>query len=93
MILRLTPRARRDRSLIYDRIAEHSPSGARNVVAAIQTTLGIIEQFPGSGRATDAPDIRSLPVPSYPYLVFYRLSGARVDVIHIRHSSRRSWHG
>jgi len=33
-------------------------------------------------------DVRRLYVGRYPYLAYYRLTGRRVDVVHIRHTSR-----
>ena len=30
-------------------------------------------------------------VPKYPYKIFYRLEAETIDIVHIRHASRRPW--
>ncbi len=36
---------------------------------------------------------RVVPLIRYPYNIFYRASGDRIDILHIRHTSRRPWEG
>ncbi|WP_375458286.1 type II toxin-antitoxin system RelE/ParE family toxin [uncultured Enterovirga sp.] len=93
MKLRLTPRARQDRLRIFDYLVAQSESGASSVMSALQRTFEVIEQFPEGGRRTDGRPIRCLTVSSYPYVVFYRVRVNMIEVIHIRHTSRRPWAG
>ena len=47
----------------------------------------------GSER-TDNPDIRVKVVRRYRYRIFYRIVEAEtVEIVHVRHTSRRPWAG
>jgi len=45
--------------------------------------------FPQVGRLVDGRQHRRLPVLRYPYVIFYRIDGDEIIVLHIRHMSRR----
>ena len=63
MRVRFTPRARSDLQSILQYIDERSPSAARNVKRAFQSTIELISEFPEGGRTVDArPSRRPLPV-------------------------------
>jgi toxin ParE1/3/4 len=45
---------------------------------------------PHSGYRTDYPDVRVMFVVRYPYKIFYRVRETVVEILHIRHTSRRA---
>jgi addiction module RelE/StbE family toxin len=83
------PRALRDLEHIAAYLIERSPSGAATVLAAIKSTISTLSFFPQIGRLVDDAGHRRLPVPRYPYVIFYRLAEDQLLVLHIRHASRR----
>ena len=93
MKLHFTPRARRDLDKIAEYLLARSPSGARNVLTAIDRSLGLLVDFPESGELSDHPNLRVRVVPGYPYKIYYRVFANRIDVAHIRHTSREEWKG
>ena len=83
------PRALRDLESIAEYLNKHSPSGARNVLAAIKSSTDALTFFPEIGRVIDDAEHRRLPVPRYPYSVVYRISGDELLILSIRHASKR----
>ena len=90
MRLRFSPRARNDISYIYQYIAPHNKEAATAVVRQIQFTSQLLARYPGLGRETDIPDVRMFPAARYPYLVYYRVIGGEVVIIHVRDGRRDS---
>jgi plasmid stabilization system protein ParE len=84
----LTPRARADLRAIHKYLRAKSPTGAENVLRRIRGALLQLEDQPEIGMAVADTDVRRLYVGRYPYLAYYRLTGRRIDVVHIRHTSR-----
>jgi toxin ParE1/3/4 len=91
MKVRYTPRALADREAIFQYLRERSPQGATKVIAAIRATATQIAENPYSGPPTENPGIRVKLVGRYPYKLFYRIRNNTVELIHIRHTSRRPW--
>lgn len=89
MRLRYTPRAFADSQQIFEYLSEKSPLGARNVMARLDAAIDHLLDQPLVGYATDVPDVRVLFVGRYPYKVFYRVRGDAIEILHIRHTSRR----
>jgi toxin ParE1/3/4 len=87
MIFRYTPRARGDIDGIFGYLNERSPSGARNVLVAIYAGVQFIAENPEASQRTDDPSVR------YRYKIFYSVVGDTMEVLHIRHASRRPWSG
>lgn len=83
------PRALRDLDSIAAYLTARSPSGARNVLAAIKSSLDALSDFPEIGPVVDDAGHRRLPVLRYPYVVFYRIADDDLFILHIRHASRR----
>lgn len=83
------PRALRDLESIAAYLEAQSPSGARNVLAAFKSTIDALTFFPEIGRLIDDAGHRRLPVLRYPYSIFYRIAGAELLILHIRHAARR----
>jgi toxin ParE1/3/4 len=69
-------------------ILSHSPKGARRVQSRIQTFIQLLADHPFIGARTDDPSIRRLPIPPYPYLIFYEVAGDEVNIHAVRHAAR-----
>lgn len=93
MRVRYTPAAFSDRERILEYLRERSPNGARNVAASIREAVAQLGDQPLSGYRTDNPDVRVMFVVRYPYKIFYRVRETVVEILHIRHTSRRAWTG
>ena len=93
MRVRYTPEAFSDRERILEYLRERSPAGARNVAASIREAVAQLGDRPLSGYRTDNPDVRVMFVVRYPYKIFYRVRETVVEILHIRHTSRRAWTG
>jgi toxin ParE1/3/4 len=89
MIVRFTRRAETDLAQIFDYVAALSPEGARNVASSLREAIRVIGDHPLSGRKTQRPMVFVKIVPRYPYKIFYRLRDDAIDIVHIRHASRR----
>src|SRR5436309_16037293 len=83
------PRAQRDLEEIAEYLLQRSPSGAANVLAAIRASVETLEAFPEIGRIVDDTGHRRLPVVRFPYVIYYRIAGNEILILHIRHASRR----
>jgi toxin ParE1/3/4 len=92
MNVRYTPAAFSDREQIFEYLSGRSASGARNVLASISETVKRLEDQPLSGYSTDNREIRVIFVVRYPCKIFYRVRD-EVEILHIRHTSRRTWTG
>ena len=89
MKLGYAPRALRDLESIAAFLAHRSPSGAKDVLAAIKSSIDALTAFPEMAPAVDNAGHRRLPVLRYPYAVFYRIAADELLILHIRHTSRR----
>ena len=83
------PRALRDLEGISAYLIERNPAAAVNVLGAIKSSIDTLSFFPQIGRLVDNAGHRRIPVVRYPYLIFYRIAGDELLILHIRHSSRR----
>jgi plasmid stabilization system protein ParE len=93
MRLVYAPRAVRDLRSIgaYYRSATDEKT-AEGVAARIERLIDLIVRHPYiAPRLRRRPDVRSASVVRYPYIVFYRIRGDAVEILHIRHSARRPW--
>jgi plasmid stabilization system protein ParE len=93
MRLRYRAQALADIDAIHRYLEERSPAGARNVLRAIYASIQLIAARPLSYQRTDDPDIRVHVVHRYRYKIFYSVAGDAVEIIHVRHTSRRPWTG
>jgi len=91
MRIRLTPQARSDLELVYQYLFDRSPTGAGKVLAAIHDALNLLAEHPRAAQTTEHQDIRAAVVRHYPYRIFYTVSVDAIDILHIRHTSRRAW--
>lgn len=89
--MRLVPSARSiaDLDAISNYLVERNPQAARRVEAAIRATLEQLVDFPLIGRIDEELDARVVGVSRYPYLIYYRVEGDEIGIIHIRDARRR----
>jgi toxin ParE1/3/4 len=90
MRLRYSFRARNDIAHIHEYIAKHNKSAASAVVRQIRSTGELLARYPGLGRETDISGVRVFPIARYPYLVYHRVRGDEVVVIHVRDGRRNA---
>jgi len=83
------PRALRDLEGIDAYLVSRNPAAVVNVLGAIKSSIDTLSFFPQIGRIVDDAGHRRVPVLRYPYLIFYRIAGEDLLILHIRHSSRR----
>jgi toxin ParE1/3/4 len=91
MKVRLTQQAHFDLELISQFLFGRSAGGATNVLGAIYNALNLLAEHPYAAQKTEHQDIRSAVVRHYPYRIFYAVSGGEIEILHIRHTSRRPW--
>ncbi len=89
MRVRYTPEAFANRERILEYLKKRSPRGAENVAASIRDAIAQLGDQPHSGYRTDNPEVRVTFVVRYPYKVFYRIGETAVEILHVRHTSRR----
>lgn len=88
MNIRLSTRALIDLEALHDYLPEKSPSGYRNVSAAIEAT---IRDIPGNlfrGRETPIDEVWERLVPKYGYVIPYCIRGDTCYILRVYHSSR-----
>ena len=85
----LTPRAAADIASIRDFLLYRNPQAADRVRIALDATFALLERFPKAGRERPELDVRSIPVTSYPYTVYYRVLLDEVVVVHVRDDRRQ----
>ena len=88
MKLRFAPRAHADIADIHQYIAQHNTAAATAVVRQIRSTSQLLARYPGLGRETNISSVRVFPTARYPYLVYHRVMGDELIIIHIRHGRR-----
>ena len=95
MKVRYSPRSTRDLATIYQYLFERTPSGCANVMAAIDAAIEHIRHAPHAAERTNFTGIRAKTVQRYDFKIFYRLSKDRetIEIVHVRHTSRRPWSG
>lgn len=93
MRLRYRAQALSDIDTIHRYLHERSPSGGRSVLRAIYASIQLIAEHPLSYQRTDDPNVRVHVVRRYRYKIFYSVTADAVEIIHVRHTSRRPWTG
>jgi toxin ParE1/3/4 len=86
--LRYTRRARADIAEIFKYISQHNMLAATAVVSRIRATSELLAEHPVLGRQTNVPGVRVFPISRYPFLVYHRVSGDELVVLHVRHARR-----
>ena len=87
MKLRFTRRAVVNLNVISAYLRERSPSGTRNVRAAIYEALENLLLFPLVGRRQEVEGVRKIVTSRYGYLIYYRVDEEQDElvILSIRH--------
>jgi toxin ParE1/3/4 len=93
MRVKYTPRALRDINRVYTYLSKQSPSGALNVSTAIYAGVRFVAERPEASERTDDPNVHVKLVQRYRHKIFYSITEDTVEILHIRHPSRRPWKG
>jgi plasmid stabilization system protein ParE len=92
MKVRYTDTASADLEDILSYLIERNPRAAATVGKAVETAVARIATFPESAQATDEPTVRMAPAGRFPYLIFYAITEAEVQIIRVLHGARlRPW--
>ena len=91
MRVRYTLRARSDLEAIIDYLAAESPQGATSVKRAMDAVIGLIGEYPQSGRLVGEQGVRVLPAGRHPYLIYWSVEGGVAWIVHIRDGRRKPW--
>jgi len=89
MKIRYTPRALSDLQSIHTYISEHNPEAATRVIGIVEKRSAALSNHPNMGYASDEPNVRIILAIPYPYRIYYRVKGDEIEIVHIRHTSRR----
>jgi plasmid stabilization system protein ParE len=93
MKVRYTKRAFADREAIFEYLNRQDPRAAQRVKAFIKQKIGDLEHSPRRARMIRNLSVHALWLGRYPCIVYYRVKGDVVSIIHIRHGARRPWTG
>jgi plasmid stabilization system protein ParE len=67
-----------------------SPTVAEAIERRFLEVIERIQRAPESApRITQRSQVRAASVVRYPFRIFYRVRGSTIDILHIRHTSRR----
>jgi len=70
--------------------AKASPAIAQSIERRLLDVIARIQRAPESApRAAQRSNVRAVAVVRYPFRIFYRVRGDTIDILHIRHTSRR----
>lgn len=89
MRIRWTQPALREVSKILDYVAERDTRAAAALAETIQKRVDLLRDHPAFGRPGRVAGTRELVISGLPYIVAYRISGADIEVLAIRHTARK----
>ena len=82
-------RALRDLESVANYLRMEAPAVESRMVLEIYEAVGSLAQMPLKGRQTDRTGVRELTLFSIHYKVIYRVTARSVQILRIRHTSRR----
>jgi toxin ParE1/3/4 len=89
MKLVFTSAALADLGEIYSYISVNYPAAVPSFRRRLSAVLARIQQWPESAREVEQrPGTRVIPLIRYPYRIFYRVVGDRIEILHIHHAAR-----
>jgi len=91
--VRYRRQALRDIDEVFQYLYERSPPGAVHVLESIHSAIQLLGEFPNVGRLTQDPTVRVVLVRRYRYRIFYSIGPDGIEILHVRHTSRRQWSG
>jgi hypothetical protein len=63
------------------------------VKSFIEKRISELGEFPVRHRLIPKLGVHALWLGRYPYIVYYRVIGDEIAIVHIRHAARRPWTG
>ncbi|MFZ1109377.1 MAG: type II toxin-antitoxin system RelE/ParE family toxin [Rhodomicrobium sp.] len=90
MIVSYTPKSLRDLERIASYLEEHNRISMQRILAAIKHSIDNLQDYPELGKAVRGAQ-RRIPVPRSSYLVYYRIAGEEVLILHVRDGRRRPY--
>ncbi len=93
MRVRYTLRAFADREEIFGYLDHRNPRAAREVKAFIKQRVASLAAAPRRSPLIKTLGVHAHWLGRYPYIVYYRIVGDEVQIIHIRHIAREPWRG
>jgi toxin ParE1/3/4 len=87
--IRWSPEAAEHLSEIHHYLEQHRPSLADSTIRELFEGISALEQVPYRGRPGKRPSTRELVFPDLPYVAVYRIKDEFVEIVRIRHTSRR----
>jgi toxin ParE1/3/4 len=87
-----TETALSDLNQIFEYLTSNYPTLVGPVEQRINSVLTRLQDWPESARkVTQRTTVRVAPLVRYPYRIFYRITNEAIEIVHIRHTSRRPW--
>ncbi|MFN0190718.1 MAG: type II toxin-antitoxin system RelE/ParE family toxin [Aestuariivirga sp.] len=84
----LLPRALRDIRDIHLFIARTDERAAGSVIERVSNSLRMIEERPYAGHVTEGRPTREWSVAGLPYVIPYRITATRIEVLRVYHTRR-----
>ena len=87
-----TETALSDLDQIFEYLTSNYPTLVGPVEQRVQLGPSRLQDWPESARkVTQRTSVRVAPLVRYPYRIFYRITNEAIEIVHIRHTSRRPW--
>jgi len=93
MRVRYTPRAFADREEIFAYLMSATHAWRERLKAFIKGRIATLAQNPGRSPAIKELGVQAHWLGRYPYIIYYRIVGDEIWVVHIRHAVREPWGG
>ncbi len=90
MIVDYSTKALGDLERIASTLEEHNPAAKMRILAEVQGAIHGLKFFPELGRLVRGRE-RKLAVPRTTFLVFYRIDGDEVVILHVRDGRRKPY--
>lgn len=78
-----------DLAAIRRYIARDNPTAAQNVASRLLQSAESLSLHPNKGRIGDLHNTRELVIPGLPYLMVYKVSAGRVEIVRVIHTARQ----
>jgi len=90
MKVRFSRRATDDLGEILAALFHQSPQAAGRLLTRIEKIVARLSRFPGMAQElAEREGVRKVPLVRFPYLIFYKVVGDEVVILHIVHGARR----
>ena len=81
--------AERDLMHVFEFIFEHNPGAAHHLCDLIERRVRQLADHPHLGRKGRVAGTRELVIAGTPYIVAYRVTRGRIDILAVIHGARR----